>query len=409
MVVYEDLIYGWVSTHCGRGTSDILWSCLATIFLCVWTVIHLPIPLCSRIEDGVLVPGEPEPSMRGRIVGSGIVLALIGVIVPEFLIAMAVLDLLEAWKTQKEMQRLTRTKWTLTHSFFLHMGGFCLESSSGVYLQIEKCDIDRAVARGLISSNHPLDWLTEVYKVSEVQIQGRAKSDRLTKFIACSQALWLVGQVVSRACQHEAVTLLEISAVAYAVCALTAYIAWWKKPQGCVLAIMIPCSAEAIPQRFAWNMRLYHCPIRVEEFVWAGQDFFKHLNAPTIRFGGEDMSLDYPISVLSLALFGAVHFASWDITLLSHVEQWLWRASVIYCCTSGMLVYVVLVFYYCCGILGWNPNRRLSWSVTAIRDIVGCFYIIFRLYMIVEVFVSLRALPRSAYESVRWTSFLPHI
>ncbi len=381
MVVYEDLIYGWVSTRCGRGTSDILWSCLATIFLCVWTVIHLPIPLCSRIKDGVLVPGEPEPSMRGRIVGSGIVLALISVLAPEFLTAMAVFELLEAWKLQKEMQRLTRMKWTLTHCFFLHMGGFCLKSPSGVYLQIEKDDINHALSGGLISSNRTFDWLTEVHKVSGVQIQGRSKSDRLTKFIACSQALWLVGQVVSRACQHEAVTLLEISAVAYAVCALTAYIAWWKKPQGCVLAIMIPCSAEAIPPSFAWNKRLYHCPFRVMEFFWAGQDFLK-LGEVTIEFcGGIRLHLGFAMSVLSLVLFGAVHFASWDITLLSHVEQWLWRASVIYCCTSGMLAYVILVFIYCCHSLGWDPNRRLSWSVT--RIIFGCFYTIFRLYMIV--------------------------
>ena len=346
--------------------------------------------------------------MRGRIVGSGIVLALISVIAPEFLTAMAVSELLEAWKTQKEMQRLTQTKWTLTRSFFLPMGGFCLETPSGVYLQIERSDISRAVSGGLISSNHSLDWLTEVHKVSEVQIQGRAKSDRLTKSIACSQALWLVGQVISRAYQHEAVTLLEISAVAYAVCALTAYIAWWKKPQGCVLAIMIPCSAETIPQSFAWNKRLYHCPFRVMEFVWAGQNFLKYLDAVTIEFGsGIRLYLGFAISVLCLALFGAVHFASWDITLLSHVEQWLWRASVVYCCTSGMLAYVILVFSNFCHALGWIRNRELSWRV--IRVIIACFYIFFRLYMIVEVFVSLRALPRSAYKPVRWTSFLPHI
>ena len=56
------------------------------------------------------------------------------------------------------------------------------------------------------------------------------------------------------------------------------------------------------------------------EFVWAGQNFFKHLDAPTIESGG-GQPWYATISVLCLALFGSVHLASWNITLLSHVEQ----------------------------------------------------------------------------------------
>ena len=36
-------------------------------------------------------------------------------------------------------------------------------------------------------------------------------------------------------------------------------------------------------------------------------------------------------------------------------------------------------------------------------------YAIFQPFMIFEVVFSLRALPRSTYESVQWSSFLPHI
>jgi hypothetical protein len=34
----------WVSNPSTRGTSDILWSCLATLTLCVYTAIHLNVP-----------------------------------------------------------------------------------------------------------------------------------------------------------------------------------------------------------------------------------------------------------------------------------------------------------------------------------------------------------------------------
>lgn len=125
MALNEDLIHGWVSTNCGRGTSDILWSCLTTIFLCVWTVIHLPVPCCSRFDDkGKPLPGEPSRSWRNWIIRLGIVPAVISVIAPEFLTVTAIAEFLEARRTQK---KVTQINWTLTHAFFVHMGVFALK------------------------------------------------------------------------------------------------------------------------------------------------------------------------------------------------------------------------------------------------------------------------------------------
>jgi hypothetical protein len=39
-----DLIWGWISTPNTRGTIDILYSSLATIYLCTWTSLCLNIP-----------------------------------------------------------------------------------------------------------------------------------------------------------------------------------------------------------------------------------------------------------------------------------------------------------------------------------------------------------------------------
>ena len=155
MAAKEELVHGWVSTDCERGTSDILWSCLATILLCVWTVIHLPIPCCSRFEGGKIVSGEPSRSWRNRFIRSGIVPAVISVIAPEFLTGTAIGECIEAWKSQKQM---TQMNWTLTHTFFLQMSGFCLETPSELRVQLDSRNVTNAISAGARKGTHSPDW-----------------------------------------------------------------------------------------------------------------------------------------------------------------------------------------------------------------------------------------------------------
>ena len=397
MAANEDLVHGWVSTDCGRGTSDILWSCLATILLCVWTVIHLPLPCLSRFEEGEIVPGEPSRSWRNWVIRSGIVPAVISIIAPEFLTFTAIGDLFVAWRSHKYIYQMN---WTLTHTFFLHMGGFCLETPSGLRQQLDYDDLNdtlKSTKRG----THPPEWLSELKKVKEDHINDHAKSNPLTKIIACCQALWLVTQVISRICQHRAVTLLEVSTLAYAACALTAYAAWWKKPQNSTLPIIILCSDEVMPKRRSQDS-LYYSKVSRIEYVWAGQHWgrFWDNGSELISFG---------MLILCPAIFGAIHVASWNITLLSNVEQWLWRASALYCCTAGMILALGTWLGVMCEKWSWIRKTTITVIVSSAWPVICSLYIIVRLYMIVEVFLSLRTLPRSAYESVQWSSFVPHI
>lgn len=390
MAANDGLVHGWHSTDCGRGTSDILWSCLSTILLCVWTVIHLPVPCCSRFEDGKLVSGEPSRSRRNWIIRSGIVPAVISVIAPEFLTYTAIFELAEAWYLRRKS---TIVGWTLTHAFFFNMGGFCLESPSGSRLQLDDAE--------QLSRVPSPEWLSQLEKVKEEHIDDHAKSNSLTKVVACGQALWLVTQVISRICQHQAVTLLEVSTLAYAACALTAYIAWWMKPQNPTLPIMIPCSDEALSQASIVKP-LYYGEAAWEEYFWAGQHWSRRLYIDSdILMRG--------LLTLCPAVFGAIHVASWNIKLLSNVEQWLWRASALYCVASGMMATLILLFSTLCEDRFWITNSTNDIVMLFPFIAIPSFYIIARLFMIVEVFLSLRALPASAYESVQWSSFIPHI
>ena len=395
MAPAEDLVHGWVSTDCGRGTSDILWSCLATIVLCVWTVIHLPVPCCSRFENGQLVPGKPERSRRNWIIASGIVPAVVSVIAPEFLTITALRDLLYAWKSKRKHWK--EMKWTLTQVFFLDAGGFCLEAPSGVRRQLRDNDVTNA-----ISTPSASEWLSKLKAVKDADINDHAKSNILAKFIACGQAIWLVTQVLTRLYQHQAVSLLEVSTTAYAACALTAYIAWWKKPQNAILPVMIPCTAEEFPDGNIEGS-MYHGEKDLGEYFWAGQHWLGQRE-------GEEGGVFSVVLVVCSVVFGAIHLASWNIKLPSNIEQWLWRTSALYCCTVIYIVTLVACLSSICKqmfSISKFTDAEIDHYILAF--ILGPLYVIMRLFMIVEVFLSLRALPRSAYEEVQWSSFLPHI
>jgi hypothetical protein len=73
--------------------------------------------------------------------------------------------------------------------------------------------------------------LKSLPELEKETILDRSKADDLVKGLACSQALWIILQVIARKTSGLPVTLLEINTVAHVVCAILMYTVWWYKPQ----------------------------------------------------------------------------------------------------------------------------------------------------------------------------------
>jgi hypothetical protein len=121
-------LHSFVSAPNVRGTLDILWSCLATIIACTYTVLHLDIP--EQRDDK-----DRDRGWRGdmkwwwKSMRSSVNWTLISVLVPEWYSGKAIQELTDARRLLRDLQSLPKARhpargWTLAHAFFINMGGF---------------------------------------------------------------------------------------------------------------------------------------------------------------------------------------------------------------------------------------------------------------------------------------------
>ena len=124
---YSEPRVGWVTIGGGRGTSEILWSCLIIFVVCSWKCVHLNIPSFDENTAGwhqwgdvPLWPRLPVWAKWARkLEWMGVI-----VIAPEVGVALAVKEHSEA----KELCSRMGNGWTMTHAFYTNMGGFALRS-----------------------------------------------------------------------------------------------------------------------------------------------------------------------------------------------------------------------------------------------------------------------------------------
>ena len=104
-------------------------------------------------------------------------------------------------------------------------------------------------------------------------------------------------------------------------------------------------------------------------------------------------------------VFGGIHcVGSWFFNFPSSDEAMLWRVSSAVLTGTAFLLPIFLTFV---GL--FFEISKSSSHFIAVLSIILQVYVVSRLFLLVEAFISLRHLTSGMLALVKWTSFIPHI
>ena len=449
-------LQGWTSSPDGRGTLDILSSGVVTLFLCSWSV------LCLNIFPPTF--SERKKTWRKFLMAG---LAFIG---PEFLFQLSLGQWCAARRSVKNFRKSGYSGWTMKHAFLACMGGFALQpdlQSSGEHWVCFPLDEDQV----LYLVKHGYIPYEEV-KIDKDIISDKNKTDGLVRVIIVCQILWYCIGCIARLCQHLAITLLEIATVGFILCSAGTYIFWFEKPMdvGRAITLRPNASMEQILRDAGRDARepYWTTPMDfVGQPVWSWTLYWTQWKGYArnlgVRLDRKVRPLDkipddnfpiidgWPTWILGAFQigYGAVHLTGWNLSFPTHAEGLLWHIATVTLMVCILGTWGVEVYAWridlelernekrtfsnklskdSTNLPRWSTIRRVKRIASWVRStrtprgqivdiplralipvtLLAAIYTFARTFIIIEGFVSLRALPPSAYQSVDWTLYLPH-
>jgi hypothetical protein len=114
-----------------------------------------------------------------------------------------------------------------------------------------------------------------------------------------------------------------------------------------------------------------------------------------------------------------IHLTAWNFDFLSLSEQLAWRVCSLIIATILPISWAVTAVLLKLSTGTWwdgseckeklDRYRIMRWVTMSIQGISIMVYAFARLYLIVEVFIGLRAVPAAVYKTPEWCNFLPHV
>ncbi len=295
---------------------------------------------------------------------------------------------------------------------------------------------------------HEPNLVKNLVAISAETIEDKSNGDALSKTFSILQISWFIVQCIARAIRHLPITLLEMTAIAFAGLSMILYFLWWYKPLNVKYQISLDGS-EWKPTPATNDSEESASPVNPSLAEWATRrwglftewiahttiggsidGYYEDIGDGAFRFSSgteEEGSKRVTTMVAVGSLFGALHFSAWSFYFPSQTEIMLWRFS-----SMAVLIGLFLGAHFSVILLiaEWvdpeGTSKRVKKLLRAREDekawmvhlsyisrfmmVAGTIsYIVARIMLIILAFLQLRSLPPLAFCTVQWTSYIPHI
>lgn len=371
---------GFVSQpNCGRGTLDIIWTCLSTIFLSIWVTGHIKIG----------APGSSSWSVcRLRIIT-----AIGSFFLPEVVVSASILNLLRALWLQRKISPWLRcapsdSTFELDQSATFSLRQAFVFVKEGVYLASELEPVKSDQLEDLLQS-HKLDFRDIP---TNDEIDDRSKSDWILKTFSIFQTIWFLAAILYPLRVNLQVSLLEDMTAAHAFCGFVQLVAWLRCPQDICQGWRLEpkTSSGTAPEKNNTSVANTNEP-----------DALGSLRKTAASFN--PTPVEWVSMTFSATIFVGFHLAPWRYPFATVAEKWLWIS-----CSVATLFLLIILFP-----LIWMSSRKDQLKPNKPLTIAGGFavflYVPVRLIMISLAFVAFRDAPTGIYEKPSWEDLLPHL
>jgi hypothetical protein len=260
---------------------SIIKTCAATIFACTWTIQHLNVPAtndgewrrffraCKWMLVTVLLPefilahailelvlairsmeSKKAPPLVGRDPSQGEIRVEYPAwmpVIPAFVTAWSAIRSESLWVNTIETQAFDEGQtcperpsrkytWTLTHAYFANMGGFVSALPLGKPgdprpVSSPEQPAPEQAAYPLSGIHLTLPDCFELPKITEREIKDKSKTEGLARAFSVFQISHLLVSLIVRLAQGLHSSQLEILTLAFAVCGVATYAIYWYKPK----------------------------------------------------------------------------------------------------------------------------------------------------------------------------------